>query len=347
MPPESYFPGPALGWYAWAVSDDLPREPAEAIERFLSHLTHERRASRHTLAAYRRDLAQLAAYAGARRGMDIRVDGIDRLLLRGWLGELARTHKTATIARKIAAARSFFRFLQRREGLGVNPAGELVAPKIVRPLPTFLDAEATAEVIDGAGGAGGAGGEEVLTLRDQAILETLYAGGLRVSELCGLDLGALDLDRGELQVLGKGNKERLVPIGRPAVAALRRWLEARPALLGPRAREADRRAVFLSYRGRRLTPRSIQTMVKRYGMQGTGRVDLHPHALRHSCATHLLDGGADLRAIQELLGHASLATTQRYTHTSIDGLMRVYDRAHPLARASDDSPPVDAGEPSS
>lgn len=193
-------------------------------------------------------------------------------------------------------------------------------------MPVFLDAETMGEVIESSTGS------DVVSLRDRAILETLYAGGLRVSELAGLDIGKLELDGdlGSARVIGKGNKERVVPLGSRAVAALHAYLAARHELLDPSWGDDD--AVFLSPRGRRLGVRRIQEIVKRQGILGAGRSDLHPHALRHSCATHLLDGGADLRSIQELLGHSSLSVTQRYTHTSIDGLIAVYDRAHPLAR---------------
>ncbi len=171
--------------------------------------------------------------------------------------------------------------------------------------------------------------------RDRALLEMLYGSGLRVSELCGLDVGQLSIEEGgsaTVQVLGKGSKERVVPIGSHAVTALKKYLAKRDELAaGAKGRAPDLRALFLSARGQRLAVRRVQEIVKKYGMLGAGRADLHPHALRHTFATHLLDGGADLRAIQKLLGHSSLATTQRYTHVSIDHLMKVYDKAHPLA----------------
>jgi integrase/recombinase XerC len=196
-------------------------------------------------------------------------------------------------------------------------------------MPTFLNVDAAAEVVttpdtDSAEG-----------LRDRALMETLYAAGLRVSELCGLDLDAVDTDNptlGSVRVLGKGSKERVVPLGSEAVKAVRAYLERRDELTDPKTGERDPRALFLTKRGARLGVRRVQTLVHQYGALGAGRADLHPHALRHTCATHLLDGGADLRAIQKMLGHASLSTTQRYTHVSIDHLMKVYDSAHPLAK---------------
>ena len=303
----------------------------KAVARFLEQLAAERRASSHTVAAYRRDLTQLLAYA-SERGADS-PEQIDVLMLRGWLGELAQTHKTASIGRKIASSRSFFRHLMRTGRVRRNPAAELRVPKLVRPLPTFLDAETMGEVIEASDPAA------ILGCRDRALLETLYGGGLRVSELVGLDLEHTDLQRPEVRVLGKGNKQRMVPLGSMAVAALRAWLEVRSSLLHPASPDDVQRALFLSRSGRRLGVRWVQKLVKRYGVQGAGRVDLHPHALRHSCATHLLDGGADLRSIQELLGHTSLSVTQRYTHTSIEGLLAVYDRAHPLASRPGETKP--------
>jgi integrase/recombinase XerC len=306
---------------------------SKAIARFLLYLESERRASDNTVAAYRRDLGQLVDFVverRAERGRDddpLTLDDIDVLALRGWLGQLARTHKPASISRKISAARSLFRYLMRTRLVRKNPAAELSLPKLTRPLPTFLNAEAMTEVIEASAGVG------VTELRSTAILETLYGGGLRVSELCGLDLDKIDLRDGhtEVRVVGKGNKERIVPLGSYARLALRSYLVRRSELLKEPSRPDAVTALFLSNRGRRLSVRSVQKMVKRYGVLGAGRADLHPHALRHTCATHLLDGGADLRAIQELLGHTSLSVTQRYTHTSIEGLLRVYDKAHPLA----------------
>jgi integrase/recombinase XerC len=313
------------------MSESLER----ACERFLGDLAAERRASRHTVAAYSRDLAQLRRFLVEGLGREPSIHEITLPLLRRWLAELARHGgreggaTSATLGRKVAATRALFRHLQRRRVLADNPAAQLKAPKLRRPMPVFLDAETMGEVIESTSEDG------VEALRDRAILETLYAGGLRVSELAGLDIGKLELegDLGSARVIGKGNKERIVPLGSKAVAALRAYLARRSELVRGDSGPHDE-AVFLSARGKRLGVRRIQEMVKRQGMLAAGRSDLHPHALRHSCATHLLDGGADLRSIQELLGHSTLSVTQRYTHTSIDGLIAVYDRAHPLARRS-------------
>jgi len=307
-------------WYARGVL-------RAAIERFLCRLADERRASPHTVAAYRRDLLQLEAFVAERRPGARGPGDLDLLLLRGFLGQLARTHAPASIARKIAAVRGLLRDCERRGEITANPAEQLALPKMRRPLPTFLNVDAAAEVVTAPRG------DDAEGARDRALLETLYGSGLRVSELAGLDLESIDLGaEARVRVLGKGNKERMVPLGSHAVAALVAWLARRGELARPDAAPADRRALFLSRRGRRLGVRQIQERVHRYGALGAGRAELHPHALRHTFATHLLDGGADLRAIQKLLGHASLSTTQRYTHVSVDHLLQVYDRAHPLAR---------------
>jgi integrase/recombinase XerC len=320
-----------------------PRDPgsgdlAPAVARFLTSLAHERRASPHTVAAYRRDLAQLATFAAERRGA-VNVKDLDVLLLRGFLGQIARTVAPPSVARKISAVRAFLRFLQRRGEIDKNVAMDLSLPKVRRPLPTFLNVDAAAEVVTTPDTASAEG------LRDRAVMETLYGAGLRVSELCGLDLGDIDTGHdggtpqtprttglGSVRVLGKGSKERVVPLGSAAVAALRAYLVRRDELHDKSTGAIDPRALFLSKRGVRLGVRRVQHLVHRYGALGAGRADLHPHALRHTCATHLLDGGADLRAIQKMLGHASLSTTQRYTHVSVDHLVKVYDQAHPLAR---------------
>lgn len=309
-----------------APNDEL----AGAVKRFIEHLETQRRASRHTALAYAGDLEQLLAFVREKRPQKrLHPRDLDILLLRGWLGALARTHTPSSIARKIGAARAFLRHLQRLGEIEKNPAAELSLPKVRRPLPTFLDVDAAAEVVETPGESTAEG------LRDRAILETLYGSGLRVSELCSLDINNIDIEsQPSVRVIGKGNKERVVPLGSRAALALAAYLERR-ADLRPKKKGAaapDETALFLSRVGKRITVRSVQRLVHHYGAEGAGRADLHPHALRHTCATHLLDGGADLRSIQKLLGHASLATTQRYTHVSIDHLMKVYDSAHPLAR---------------
>lgn len=299
------------------------------------HLSAERRASPKTVEAYGRDLDALLTFVDersqARAGRGL---GLDVYVLRAWLGELARASAPSTIARKIASVRSFGRWLKKNGHMAVNPAEQLASPKVRRELPTFLSADDANAVVEAPDedSVMSRRAREAVALRDRALLELLYGAGLRVAEASGLDLGQLSLSDRSLRVIGKGNKERLVPIGRKAEAALRAWLAERVELTHPRTQYLDPNAVFVSTRGRRLSPRAIQLLVRRYGVLGAGRADLHPHAMRHTFATHLLDGGADLRAIQELLGHSSLSTTQKYTHVSVAHLLKVYDGAHPLAK---------------
>ncbi len=317
---------------------------ALATGELATYLEGERRASRHTVSAYTRDLEQLGAFVAARLDRDPAVGDVTLPLLRAWLAGLSHDATATTIARKIASVRALFRHLMRRGRVAVNPAAALVAPKAPRKLPVFLDAETMGEVVTTPAA------DDAEGLRDRAILETLYAGGLRVSELVGLELGRLELEAGGLgtaRVLGKGNKERVVPLGSHAVRALKSYLARRSELEAEAPSLEARHAVFLSSRGQRIGVRRVQELVKRYGILAAGRPDLHPHALRHSCATHLLDGGADLRSIHELLGHASLSVTQRYTHTSIEGLIAVYDRAHPLAQRAAEKPPASSTTASS
>jgi integrase/recombinase XerC len=299
----------------------------EAIAQFLLHLRAERHASPHTVSAYANDLAGLAAFSRD-RAPDVLSDvrAADLVLLRGWLGLLARKHTASTLARKLAAVRTWMRWLRRRRVIATCPADELATPKVRRGLPTLLSVDAAKEVVEAPPG------DSLRGVRDRAILEVLYGSALRVSEVCGLDLDAVDLATGTARVLGKGNKERQVPLGGPCIAALRRWLAVRGQMHAKRG-APDPCALFLAPSGKRVHRRAVHALVQSYGSLGAGRADLHPHALRHTCATHMLDGGADLRAIQEMLGHASLSTTQRYTHVSVEQLMRVYDAAHPMARA--------------
>jgi integrase/recombinase XerC len=308
--------------YRGSVQASLPF-PA-AIGRFLEHLRVEKNASPHTVDAYGRDLEQLRGFASQRLSReDFGPADIDLYLLRGWLATRARATSSATVARKVASLRAFFRFLERRHLVDQDPTSMLDTPKVRRPLPIFLGVAAAEEVVELPSSVGAEG------VRDRALLELLYGGGLRVSEVAGLKIDDVNLSSGELRVLGKGRKERLVPVGPPAVEAVERWLVERPSLVDP-LKPTD--ILLLNSRGGPLSVRRIQMLVQRYGELGAGRSDLHPHALRHSCATHLLEGGADLRAIQEILGHASLGTTQRYTHVSVEGLRQAHEAAHPLAR---------------
>jgi integrase/recombinase XerC len=300
---------------------------ADAIAGFEQYLEAERRASPRTVTEYTADLRGLERFTRERDSRALGdVTAIDVYLLRGWLGTLARKHAPSSIARKVAAVRTWMRWMRRRKVIATCPADELATPKVRRGLPTMLSVDAAKEVVEAPQGDG------PRAVRDRAVLELLYGSALRVSELSGLDLDALELDRGSARVFGKGRKERMVPLGSKCLTALRAWLAIRPTVVDRRGAQ-DPRAVFLSVRGRRLDTKAVWRLVHAHGAAGAGRADLHPHALRHTCATHMLDGGADLRAIQEMLGHASLSTTQRYTHVSMEHLMRVYDAAHPMARA--------------
>jgi integrase/recombinase XerC len=301
---------------------------AQQIGRFLEQLAGIRRAAQRTVETYGRDLWALHHFARERQ-LTLDARALDLVVLRRFLATFAGDNSSATIARKIAALRAFYRDLQRRGEVTDNPAQSLRLPKVQKPLPRPLSVEDMSEVVEVADRGRG---DDVLRVRDRAMLELLYGAGLRVSELVGLDLLRVEIEHRSARVLGKGSKERIVPFGEPCAGALERYLRVRPQLRNPRSGEQDAAAMFLSRLGRRLTVRQVQHLVRRYGMLGAARPDLHPHALRHSCATHLLDAGADLRGIQELLGHSSLSTTQRYTHVSVDRLLEIYDRAHPLAR---------------
>lgn len=307
-----------------------PKTPLSTqLEAFESYLRDERRASARTVSTYLRDLHAFEAYAEEHK-LPLDARRLKVVVLRGFLATLFEGNGSATIARKIAALRAFYRFLVRRGLATENPAASLKSPKVRRPLPGFLTVDDAFRVVEAPAEDRARPGP--LRLRDAAMLELLYGTGVRVSELAGLTLAQVDLPEARLRVVGKGNKERVVPLGTQALASLKGYLEERAVFVAARGPKPTTDRVFLGVRGSELTVRQVQNVVRRYGALGAGRGDLHPHALRHSCATHLLDAGADLRTIQELLGHASLSTTQRYTHVSIDRLMEAYDRAHPLAR---------------
>jgi integrase/recombinase XerC len=297
---------------------------------FLRWLETERNDSPNTVKAYGRDLAAFAAFLdGYYGGQGWTWAGVDRLAVRGFLGEGARRGwSKRTISRALSALRTFYRFLNLHHGVEVNPARAASTPKQERKLPGYLDRGAMDRLFALAETRAGDG--TFRSARDRAILELFYSTGMRLSELVGLNLEDLDLVADQVRVRGKGRKERLLPVGRPAVAALRGYYALRERALGD-AGGGERRAVFVGERGRRLTPRAVQLAVRRLlDAVSVGR-RVTTHSLRHSFATHLLDAGADLRAVQELLGHASLSTTQIYTHTSVERLKHVYHQAHPRA----------------
>jgi integrase/recombinase XerC len=292
----------------------------DPLGAFLRHLAVERNASVHTLRSYRVDLTDFQRFL-TERGVAGGLAATDARIVRAWLSTLhARGLHPTSIARKLAALRSCGRFLVRRGVLDRNPAREVRGPRPPRKLVSFLPIDEATDLVEGRG-VGGAG-----RLRALAILELLYASGLRVSELSGLDADALDRTDRTVRVLGKGRKERIVPYGDQAARALEAWLAQRGEGPGP---------LFTGARGRRLGVRSIHAIVRRAARSAGITRRVSPHTLRHTFATHLLDRGADLRMIQELLGHSRLSTTQRYTHVAADQLMRVYDRAHPRASSTE------------
>lgn len=299
-------------------------ELAAAAEAFVTHLAQVRRLSPATVRAYRSDLTDLHRAVG-----DIALDDIDLDALRDWLWQATqRGDARSTLARRAAAVRSFFGWARDAELIAVDPSLRLVTPRRAKTLPVVASADSMRQLLDAQRDAASAG--DPVALRDHAMLEMLYAAGIRVSELCGTDVDDLDLHRRTVRVLGKGAKERVVPFGAPAAAALGAYLtRGRPALQA-RA-DAATPALFLGARGARIGPRSVYTLVARVLSPFVGAEHVGPHALRHSAATHLLDGGADLRAVQELLGHASLGTTQIYTHVSAERLTSTYRLAHPRA----------------
>jgi len=300
----------------------------EAERSFLEYLQYQKNYSPHTIKNYTRDLNEFVLYlTDGRPDESIPLEQIDHISIRDFLSHLSRRgNKKTSMGRKLAALRSFFRFLYREGHVSSNPARLVATPRLPETTPRFLSVKDI---------------ETILTLpdpgtergsRDIAILELLYGSGLRVGELVALDLADLSISERLLKVCGKGRKERLVPFGNKAGEALRNYLQVRGKLLRRLKTSREPQALFLNLRGGRLTARSVERNLDGYIRQSSLLLDVHPHVFRHSFATHLLGNGADLRCIQELLGHASLSTTQRYTHVSVEELMRTYRQAHPKAK---------------
>jgi integrase/recombinase XerC len=321
---------------------ELPDQLESALQAFRRHLAAERGVSGHTVRAYLGDVRALLEYA-AQAGVTS-PDGLDIAVLRGWLaGQHATGRARATLARRAASARTFTAFGHARGWLPSDPGPLLGTPRLRRKLPEVIRQDQMAAVLaaqhgrapgNPAPGSPAPGGSEpdprdqALALRDTAIMELLYATGIRVSELCGLDLGDLDHERRTIRVMGKGGKERTVPVGLPAERATARWArDGRPVLLAP----GSAAALFVGARGRRLDPRTARRVVHTRLAAVPAVPDTGPHGLRHAAATHLLEGGADLRSVQEILGHASLGTTQIYTHVSVERLTSAFRQAHPRA----------------
>ncbi len=297
----------------------------EAFAEFLRHLALERNASPHTVKAYREDLAQaLDFFRGRLSQQNPAPDRLTTRLLRAYLAWLHdQGYAKTTLSRRVSAVRSWCRFMCRQGVLSANPADGLRGPRQDKRLPHFLSVEDVSRLIDAPPA------DTPLGLRDRALLETLYSAGLRVSELTGMNVEDVDLAEGLATVRGKGRKERLALLGPPALAALRRWLESRGAVTGALSRPQP--ALFLNKNGTRLSSRSVGRLLEKYLKQAGLDPRTSPHTLRHSFATHLLDNGADIRSVQELLGHRSLSTTQIYTHVTTTRLQESYDKAHPRA----------------
>jgi integrase/recombinase XerC len=304
----------------------------QLLTQFLEHLRYERNLSAHTLRNYQSDLEQFHDYLApahpvSGKRTEPELAAIDHITVREWLATLHAAQKQkSSIARKLAALRTFFQFLVREGLLEMNPAKLVSTPRLEKKLPKHLSIEEAVKFVETPPL------DTTLGKRDRAILELMYATGVRVAELTKLNIGHLDYRNRLIRVTGKRRKERIVPFGEPALAALRAYLDVRESLLDAAPiSEREPEALFLNYQGTRITTRSVGRMVEKYIRICAGRYDISPHALRHSFATHLLDSGADLRDIQELLGHARLSTTQIYTHVSMEKLIQVYDKAHPKA----------------
>jgi integrase/recombinase XerC len=294
------------------------------LEGFLQYLKVERQMSPHTLRNYRLDLTQFLEFCSRHRE-DLTLDKVTYQDLRAFLATALKKNRKTTVARKLSALRTFFKYLQRLGVASRNPAKLAPSPKLEKVLPTSLSVDEAFHLL------GEAKGDDFGVCRDKAILEVFYGGGLRLSELAGLNLGDGDLGSGVLRVWGKGGKERLAFLGEPAKAALTAYLPLRRRLLQQQG-TGDETALFINSRGRRLSTRGVARVVAKWVRLAGLSPGLTPHGLRHSFATHMLEGRADLRAVQELLGHASISTTGRYLHLNLDYLMEEYDKAHPRSK---------------
>lgn len=286
------------------------------LKEFEKFLIYERNYSQHTVRAYKKDIKEFMNFL---KKTKIELFNVKAKDLNSYLGTLYNKNSKSTVSRKLTTLRSFFSFIIRQGPMKQNPAKLVPYPKKEKTLPSFLSVDEVFNLVNSPEK------NEVMCSRDKAILELLYSSGIRVSELSEITLNDVDLSNQLVKVCGKGNKERIVPFGEKATEAIKQYLELR-ADLKPKVNY-----IFLNSRGTRLTPRSISRIVKKYALLSGIAKDISPHVLRHTFATHLLGGGADLRAIQELLGHTSLSTTQRYTHTSIEQIMKIYDETHPRA----------------
>jgi integrase/recombinase XerC len=313
-------------------SDALILSRHDLIDQFIEYLKSQKRYSEHTLRNYKIDLRQFSEFVVLREGrpggenFNVGIERIDSQVIRAYLGSLYGRFRRSTIARKLSAVRSFFLFLERKGLTRWNPAADIATPKLEKNMPTYLLVDEVFRLFERPDK------EKPLALRDLAILEVLYSCGFRVSELEALTLSSIDFDERLVRVIGKGDKERIVPIGRQALTAVKKYLKATQYLRRKKGDISQSDPLFINFRGKGLSGRSIGRIIKKYAIESGLTADISPHSMRHTFATHLLDGGADLRAVQELLGHESLSTTQKYTHVSLDRLMEVYDKAHPRSR---------------
>lgn len=289
------------------------------LKQFEEYLQYEKLYSKHTLSAYKRDLKQFEQWLSSQQCNDILK--ADSLHVRNWIATLHRQGSSGkTLQRKLSTLRSFYQFLLRKQLLKNNPAIDIRAPKTARTLPDTLDADTLTQLLE-------IPGDSILAIRDRAIMELFYSSGLRLSELVNLNTDSIDLTDKSLRALGKGNKTRVLPIGRKAIEALSKWLKQRVILA-----KVEEQALFVSQRGKRISVRSVQQRLNHWRKKQGLEQHVHPHKLRHSFASHLLESSGDLRAVQELLGHADISTTQIYTHLDFQHLAKVYDKAHPRAK---------------
>lgn len=301
----------------------------ELIKKYLKYLKIERNSSDHTITSYQNDLTQLLDFASRHLEQNeesVDISKIDRLIIRLWLGELTEDGMARnTIARKVAAVRSFFKYCYKRSYISKNPAHLLIIPKKEHRLPKTIQASEISEMMDLAHE------DDPTIIQERAILELFYSTGMRLSELTNLDLKDIQLPQKQLIVFGKGSKQRIVPLGEKAIDALKNHLKHRIELFTSKTTQSDKNALFLSVGGKRIYPRMVQRIIKKYLLKVSEVTQKSPHTLRHSFATHMLDAGADIRLIKEFLGHANLASTQIYTHTSVERLQKIYSQAHPRA----------------
>ncbi len=298
----------------------------DALEKFTQYLRSERNYSEHTISAYRRDLLKLEGTLDSACSADI--SKIDTLAVRQGLTQLRHKNLSPrSIQRWLSSLRSFFNYGLRNKWCSINPTAGVTAPKLPRPLPKVLDADQTAQLLKKP--SGDMSGEDWILQRDMSIAELLYSSGLRVAELCALDIGDIDLQGAEVRATGKGGRTRVVPVGSIAILSIKDWMEYRLDLAKP-----NQSALFVGKTGNRLSTRSIQLRMEKLGQQQGCEQRLHPHMLRHSFASHMLESSGDLRSVQEMLGHANISTTQIYTHLDFQHLAKVYDKAHPRAGRS-------------